>query len=474
MSEISPVLKLTLRKIQAEHIILPEFSIAGGTYYDIQSLELSCAVPGAQIYYTLDGSVPSLSSTLYSSPISITQSITVKARAFRDGMLGSRIASETYTLILGIPVPVATAATNRGAGTFRANWQQISGASCHLTVSRNPEFTDLLSGYSDRPVSGNSHLLINIALSTGKTFYYKLRCLVNGFYGDYSNTIQVQLGFASGGSVATYINPIDPSIMYWIHSFKSDDTFSLKANNFDYLFGYVIAGGGGGGGSHNGSGRPGGGGGAGDIFVISDNQAFIVDEIYTVQVGLGGGGGVNGQRGLRGHASRIYNADVNYIANGGGGGGAGLHSYSIYSDGFASNDAGNCGGGSSNGQGGQQSGQQSGGNGYEYSNTARAGGGGSDDNRGRHGSENGAGGDGSLIYQFGILNIIAGGGGSGGTINGIRVPGSVYGSQGAGAGQAAADGLDGSGAGGGGASPWFRNGGRGGNGAIYIIFLEII
>jgi hypothetical protein len=48
-------------------------------------IEIKCTDTGAKIYYTLDGSAPIVNSTLYSSPISILTSTTVKAIAVKDG-----------------------------------------------------------------------------------------------------------------------------------------------------------------------------------------------------------------------------------------------------------------------------------------------------------------------------------------------------------------------------------------------------
>jgi hypothetical protein len=49
------------------------------------NVEIKCADANAKIYYTLDGSAPTESSTLYSSPINIATNTTVKAIAVEDG-----------------------------------------------------------------------------------------------------------------------------------------------------------------------------------------------------------------------------------------------------------------------------------------------------------------------------------------------------------------------------------------------------
>jgi putative alpha-1,2-mannosidase len=49
------------------------------------NIELKCADAAAKIYYTLDGSAPTVNSTLYSSPITISSNTTVKAIAVEGG-----------------------------------------------------------------------------------------------------------------------------------------------------------------------------------------------------------------------------------------------------------------------------------------------------------------------------------------------------------------------------------------------------
>ncbi len=76
----------------------PTFSVASHTFYaDAIDVELECGTSGASIYYTLDGTDPSASSSLYEGAISISATTTVKAIAVKDGLDDSNIVSETYT-----------------------------------------------------------------------------------------------------------------------------------------------------------------------------------------------------------------------------------------------------------------------------------------------------------------------------------------------------------------------------------------
>ncbi len=74
----------------------PTFSPAGGTYYTAQNVEISAA-DGATIYYTTNGNDPTTASTVYSAPIAVNQTTTIKAIATKDD-LTSPVASATYTI----------------------------------------------------------------------------------------------------------------------------------------------------------------------------------------------------------------------------------------------------------------------------------------------------------------------------------------------------------------------------------------
>ena len=76
-------------------VATPTFSPAGGTYYGPQTVTLSCATEGAEIHYTLDGTTPDGTSAVYSEPLTISTTTTVKAIAIL-GEETSNTASERY------------------------------------------------------------------------------------------------------------------------------------------------------------------------------------------------------------------------------------------------------------------------------------------------------------------------------------------------------------------------------------------
>ncbi len=74
----------------------PEFSRAGGYASEPFDLTLSCKTAGASIHYTTDGSQPTESSPLYTGPLTIDGTVTVRAAAFCEGYLESDPAGATY------------------------------------------------------------------------------------------------------------------------------------------------------------------------------------------------------------------------------------------------------------------------------------------------------------------------------------------------------------------------------------------
>ncbi len=80
-----------------QRLAAPTFTPAPSSYVGAQAVTLS-ASPGAQIYYTLDGSLPTLASKLYSAPLTVSATTTINAMAVQTGWLTSAPSVGTFNI----------------------------------------------------------------------------------------------------------------------------------------------------------------------------------------------------------------------------------------------------------------------------------------------------------------------------------------------------------------------------------------
>ena len=96
-------IEVTVGGSAGDYVAKPNFTPAAGTYYEAQSVQLKSNTEGANIFYTLDGSEPSASSTAYSAPIAVSATTTIKAIAIK-GEKSSDIAEAKYEILTPIEV----------------------------------------------------------------------------------------------------------------------------------------------------------------------------------------------------------------------------------------------------------------------------------------------------------------------------------------------------------------------------------
>lgn len=80
-------------------VAAPSFTPNGGEVVAGTEVTIACNTEGATIYYTLDGTEPSTASSVYSAPVAITASCTLKAIATYEGMDNSVVTSADFTVI---------------------------------------------------------------------------------------------------------------------------------------------------------------------------------------------------------------------------------------------------------------------------------------------------------------------------------------------------------------------------------------
>jgi chitinase len=128
-------------------VATPAFNPAPGTYNSTQTVAISCATTGATIRYTTDSSEPTESSAAYASPLTISATTTIKAKAFKSGMVDSATASGTYTINTNaVATPIFSP-----AGGYYANPQSVT-ISCSTSGATIRYTTDNSTPTSTSPV----------------------------------------------------------------------------------------------------------------------------------------------------------------------------------------------------------------------------------------------------------------------------------------------------------------------------------
>lgn len=78
----------------------PAFSPAAGNFSSPFALTMTCSTPGSAIYYTDDGSTPTILSNLYSAPIAVgAATVTYKAIGVTPGYTNSAVRTGVYTYV---------------------------------------------------------------------------------------------------------------------------------------------------------------------------------------------------------------------------------------------------------------------------------------------------------------------------------------------------------------------------------------
>ncbi len=153
-------------------------SPAGGTYSAAQTARISCGTPGAVIRYTTDGTEPTPDSEPYPGPIAVSRSLTLRARAWREGFVPSPPVSATYVLVIPTPglspdsgtytttrtVTVTEADslaavhyTTTGLDPTEADPVITSGASLTLVANTTVKVRAFRAGWQPSPVSARTY-----------------------------------------------------------------------------------------------------------------------------------------------------------------------------------------------------------------------------------------------------------------------------------------------------------------------------
>jgi hypothetical protein len=147
-------------------VATPTFMPPQGTYPTAPlSVGITDATPGATIYYTTDGSTPTMSSSVYSGAIAVGANETLRAFATADGLPDSPVGTALYLIQTSIPTFVPS------AGTY------IVGQL--VTITASPGATIYYTTNGATPTTSSTVYSGPIALNAKETL--KAIAIANGF-----------------------------------------------------------------------------------------------------------------------------------------------------------------------------------------------------------------------------------------------------------------------------------------------------
>ncbi len=114
----------------------PAFNFPAGLYSSVINVTLTEATAGATIHYSTNGADPTEADPTVASggAVTVSQSLTLKARAWKSGMPASNVDGYTYTL----KVPLIS--ISPGTNTYNVNQNvtatsSLSGVTIHYTLN---------------------------------------------------------------------------------------------------------------------------------------------------------------------------------------------------------------------------------------------------------------------------------------------------------------------------------------------------
>ncbi len=153
----------------------PSFGVAAGSYQCSQSVTIGTTTAGATIRYTTDGTDPtSTTGTVYSSAVSVKNTQTLKAIAYRSGWTSSTVSSALYTILRYVYAANQTAGTVSvftvgSGGALSPNSTTTTGYARPYTLAMSPNGKYLYVGNSNGATISAYAIGSNGALSSNGT-----------------------------------------------------------------------------------------------------------------------------------------------------------------------------------------------------------------------------------------------------------------------------------------------------------------
>jgi hypothetical protein len=209
---------------RAPAVAAPVFNPAPGTYASALDVALSTITTGAIIHYTVDGTIPTTRSAVYTAPVHVAVSTTINAIAVKNKSV-SVVSTATYTILppkaqaptfnpaggtYTGPVDVALATGTPGAdihytvdGTIPTSTSPVYTAPLHLASSTVVHALATAVGYTPSDVTVATYQ-INLPSAAAPTF--------NPVSGTYTGPVAVTIASITPGATIYYtLDGTDPT-----------------------------------------------------------------------------------------------------------------------------------------------------------------------------------------------------------------------------------------------------------------------
>jgi len=144
-------------------VATPTFSPAAGTYTSAQSVTISTTTSGASIRYSTDGSTPTATTgTVYSGPVTVSATTTIKAVGYATGVATSPVATANYTF----NVPGTVVASVGGVWVNSSMTSQTGTFTATFDATPSADPTNALVGLSNGSQTAFSGFACAVRFST--------------------------------------------------------------------------------------------------------------------------------------------------------------------------------------------------------------------------------------------------------------------------------------------------------------------
>lgn len=187
--------------VGSPQISAPTFSPLGGTYSTAQNVAITTTSAGATLRYTTDGSTPTATTgSVYSVPVAISATTTLKAMAYAPSMIDSPVASATYTIQAVAPFTLSASAVT--ASTYTSSYVPANTVDGSLATRWAGKGDGVWITYDLGAI--NTVNYVNIAWYQGTTRVYTFDLQVSSDASTWTTLLTGQTTSGATNSLETY------------------------------------------------------------------------------------------------------------------------------------------------------------------------------------------------------------------------------------------------------------------------------